>query len=262
MYTHHKQSLDHFVETLQSDPNLLAVITAGSIAKGTAKETSDIDVYLLVTDQEFEERKKTNALSYTTHEFCNYEDGYIDVKIINMRFLELAAERGSEPTRASFTGSQAYYSIVPGLNEMLTKISIYPEQNRNQNIKDFQAQVLLYGYYFAGEAVKKNNPYLLSQVVSNLVLFGSRIILAHNRILFPCHKSMMAEVEKAPEKPDTFLELCHELLLNPTHEKCMELTELILNFQDLELSSEQAVSLFIQNNEWNWIDQSPPLQDR
>lgn len=86
MYTHHKQSLDKFVESLQSDPNLLAVITAGSIAKGTAKETSDIDVYLLVTDQDFEERKKTYALAYTTHEFCNYEDGYIDVKIINMRF--------------------------------------------------------------------------------------------------------------------------------------------------------------------------------
>lgn len=262
MYTHHKQSLDHFVETLQSDPNLLAVITAGSIAKGTAKETSDIDVYLLVTDQDFEERKKTHALAYTTHEFCNYEDGYIDVKILNMRFLELAAEKGSEPTRASFTGSQAVYSTVPGLNERLAKIPVYPELNRTQNIKDFQSQVLLYGYYFAGEAVKKNNPYLLSQVVSNLVLFGSRMILAHNRILFPCHKSMMAEVEKAPEKPDTFLELSHELLLNPTHEKCMELTEVILGFLDMELSSEQAVTRFIQNNEWNWIDQSPPLQDR
>ncbi|MNR58831.1 hypothetical protein D3C85_1799270 [compost metagenome] len=73
---------------------------------------------------------------------------------------------------------------------------------------------------------------------------------------------MMAEVEKAPEKPDTFLELSHELLLNPTLEKCMELTEVILGFLDLELSSEQAVTRFIQNNEWNWIDQSPPLQDR
>ncbi|OMF32133.1 hypothetical protein BK133_14890 [Paenibacillus sp. FSL H8-0548] len=98
MYSHHKQSLDYFVETLQFDPNILAVITAGSIAKGTAKETSDIDVYLLVTDHEFEERKKINRLSYTNHEVCSYEGGYVDVKIINMQFLELAAEKGSEPT--------------------------------------------------------------------------------------------------------------------------------------------------------------------
>ncbi|WP_141502405.1 nucleotidyltransferase domain-containing protein [Paenibacillus luteus] len=262
MYQHHKQSLDKFVETLQSDPNLLAVITSGSIAKGTAKETSDIDVYLLVTDDDFEERKKMNKLSYTNHEVCNYEGGYIDGKIINRRFLELAAEKGSEPTRASFTGSQAVYSIVPNLNELINEIPIYPEQNRTQNIRDFQAQVMLYGYYFAGEAVKKNNPYLLSHAISNLVLFGSRIILAHNRILFPCHKSMMAEVEEAPEKPENFVRLAHKLLLNPNYEQCMELSQVILGFRNLELSFEQAVSLFVQNNEWNWIDQFPPLQDR
>lgn len=262
MFTHHKQSLDKLIEVLQPEPYLAAIITSGSIAHGNAREASDIDVYLLVTDDEFEKRERTNSLSYSNHDVCNYEGGYIDGKLINMRFLELAAEKGSEPTRASFAGSEAIYSTIPNLNELLARIPIYPEQNRINNIRDFQAQVMLYGYYFAGEGAKKNNPYLLSHAVNNLVLFGSRIILAHNRLLFPCHKDMMAAVEKAPEKPDNFIELAKTLLLHPNYEQSMELAQVILAFRELELTFEQAVSLFVQNNEWNWLQHSPPVPDR
>ena len=129
-------------------------------------------------------------------------------------------------------------------------------------MRDFYAQVFLYGFYFADEATKKNNPYLLSHTVSNLVLFGGRIILAHNRMLFPCHKSMMAAVESAHEKPDQFITHVNDLLANPTYEKCMSFARMILSFRDPEITFNQAVSLFVENNEWNWMDQAPPLQDR
>ena len=120
------------METLKVDPSLLAIITAGSIAQGSAKESSDIDVYLLVTDESYAKRKKDNLLSYINHDVCEYEGGYIDGKIVNRRFLELAAEQGSEPTRASFIGSKVFYSRVLNLDSILSRIPVYPEANRTR----------------------------------------------------------------------------------------------------------------------------------
>ncbi|RIX52452.1 hypothetical protein D3P08_13340 [Paenibacillus nanensis] len=204
----------------------------------------------------------SGTLSYTDHNSCDYEGGYIDVKTVNLRFLEQAAVKGSEPTRASFIGSKAVYSKVADLDKLIEQIPVYPEGNRIENIRDFQAQVMLYAYYFAGEAAKDDNLYLLTHVASNLVLFGSRIILAHNRILFPCHKKMMSAVQNAPEKPERFVSMARNLLDKPTTQKCMELAQEILTFRRLELPHEQALSLFVRNNEWNWQDHAPPLQDR
>jgi len=264
MFEHHERALNKLTEILKQDPSVQAVIMAGSIAQGKAKESSDIDVYLVVTDESYEERKNNNNLSYMNHDpvICDYPNGYIDGKVINLRFLELAAERGSEPTRASFVGSKAWFSRIPNMDKLLAKIPVYPEQNRDRNIRDFFAQVILYGFYFASEAVKKNNPYLLSHAVSNLVLFGSRIILAHNRILFPCHKSLMSEVERAPDKPESFIQLANDLLIDPTEQKCAGFASMLLGFANPGLSTEQSVTVFMQNNEWNWLDQEPPLCDR
>ncbi|MFC4306332.1 nucleotidyltransferase domain-containing protein [Cohnella boryungensis] len=262
MHDYHKQALTNLVEELSPDPTFLAIITGGSVAQGIAKETSDVDVYLVVTDEAYEERKKDNRLSYYNNQICDYPGGYIDGKIINLRFLELAAERGSEPTRYSFTGSTAFFSRIPDLDRLLSRIPVYPESNRDKNLTDFFAQLYLYAYYFAGEAEKKNNPYLLSHSASNVVLFASRIILAHNRILFPCHKTLMTAVASAPEKPDQYVERVNELLAHPTHAKCVDLAKMILAFRDSGISFDQAVSLFVENNEWNWLEHPAPLQDR
>ncbi|RCW43480.1 nucleotidyltransferase domain-containing protein [Paenibacillus prosopidis] len=264
MYEHHKRALDNLVEVLKPDPSILAVITAGSIAQGKAKETSDIDVYLVVDDETYMEKRKNHNLSYINkdQEICDYPDGYVDGKIINLRFLELAAERGSEPTRASFIGSEAWFTRIPDLDMLLAKIPVYPEQNRDKNMADFYAEILLNGFYFSNEALKKNNPYLLSQAVSSLVLYGGRIILAHNRMLFPCHKSLMAAVENAKVKPDNFIEHAFSLLKDPTEEKCRNFSMMMLGFHRPGITPEQATTIFMENNEWNWIDQAPPLSDR
>ncbi|WP_028611659.1 nucleotidyltransferase domain-containing protein [Paenibacillus harenae] len=82
MYEHHKRALNKLVNTLEQEPSILAVITAGSIAQGKTKESSDVDVYLVVSDESYDVRKKSLTLSYINHdrEICNYEGGYIDGK--------------------------------------------------------------------------------------------------------------------------------------------------------------------------------------
>lgn len=264
MFIHHKQALDRLAEKLQQDSNVLALITAGSIAQRTARENSDIDVYIVVTDEEFKKRREENNIVYinNSQQICDYPDGYVDGKIINLNFLEQAAKRGSEPTRASFIGSQVWFSHIPGLEALLLQIPVFPEKSRMQNIKDFQAQLMLYGFYFSAEAIKKNNPYLLVHSASNVVLYASRIILAYNHMLFPCHKSLMASVELASAKPDNFTDQANELLAQPSLERCQALATTVLSFVQPDFTPEQATSIFIQNNEWNWLEQEPPLCDR
>ncbi|MDP9697604.1 nucleotidyltransferase domain-containing protein [Paenibacillus sp. 2TAF8] len=262
MFQHHQIALNQLVELLKPDPTIRAIITAGSIAQGKARENSDIDVYIVVTDESFEERKLQHQLSYTNHEICDYPEGYIDGKIINYRFLELAAAQGSEPTRYSFLGSKAVYSTIPQLDELLQRIPVYPEQNREKNIVDFYSEIYLHAFYFAGEAVKKNNPYLLSHTVSNLVLFAGRAILAINHQLFPCHKGLMNAVSRVTNKPEGFVELTNDLIAHPNYEKCMDYAKIMLGFYDPDIAFEQALTIFVANNEWNWIDQEPPLADR
>ncbi|MNW38967.1 hypothetical protein D3C74_160470 [compost metagenome] len=58
------------------------------------------------------------------------------------------------------------------------------------------------------------------------------------------------------------LALALQLLETPTLEKCLEFAQIILSFRPLELKHDQALSLFVLNNEWNWLEQNPPLQDR
>ncbi|WP_185129361.1 hypothetical protein [Cohnella zeiphila] len=91
----------------------------------------------------------------------------------------------------------------------------------------------------------------------------SRIEFGNNsRNTFPCHKSMMSAVENAPEKPDRFVETALDLLQNPTYEKCTSFAQMMLDFRAPGITYNQAVSLFVGNNEWNRLEQDPPLSDR
>lgn len=262
MFEHHRRAIDALAEQVKQDPEVLALVTAGSVAQGRAKETSDVDVFLIITDEAYKRRKSANGLSYLNREVCDYDGGYIDGKLVNIEFLELAAERGSEPTRAAFIGSKVVYSQVPNLQRLIDEISIYPEANRDRNLRDFYAQIFLYGYYFSNESAKKNNAYLLHHSAAQLVLFGGRIVLAHNHLLFPCHKDLMDAVGRAADKPEGLIILAEQLLKEPSADKCMAFAALLLGFRDPGITFEQAVSLFVDNNEWNWIEHEPPLADR
>ncbi|UKS28632.1 nucleotidyltransferase domain-containing protein [Paenibacillus sp. HWE-109] len=259
---HHKKAIINLVNRLQQDSDYLAVIITGSVAKGLAREDSDIDCYLVVKDEIFQDRKQRDRLFYYAEDGCDYKGGYYDGKIINSDFLQAAVEKGSEPTRASFEGAIVAFSRIPNLDELVSRISVYPEDRRESNFKDFFAQVELYGGYFADRALALNNAYLLSQAVSQVALFAGRLILAYNRTLFPCHKSMMSSLERVPEKPKSYVQLQNEMLARPNKETISTFVECVRSFHDWGITPNESVSRFIVNNEWNWLEGEPPLSDR
>lgn len=261
MEEHHKRAIQHLVDIFIADPRYQACIIAGSLAQGRGKPSSDIDVLLVASDEEYAYRQSIDNFAYFNFEVCDYPGGYIDGKIINRQFLLDAADHGSEPTRAAYVGAYPAYSHIPDLKEILARIPVYPEHEREAKMRSFFAQVLLQGNYFVSEAEKRNDPYLMMHTASDLVLFGGRLILAYNHVLFPCHKSLMETLNKVDNKPDNFLELAEKVLHEPNVHNAVTFRDCITSFRDWGLSYEEAVTQYFYDIEWNWRRGKAPVED-
>jgi predicted nucleotidyltransferase len=260
MYDHHKKAIEKLSAMLQEDDKYLALLIGGSIAKKSEKENSDIDIIIVATDEEFNNREKNKDFHFFDNTICDYPDGYIDGKVINLEFLKRLESGGSEPARSAFNGTIIAFSKIPNLEDLIRRIPVYQENEREEKIKSFYTQVVALRW-FIGEAQKRNDRYLLLHAVSDLVLFGGRLILAHNRILYPYHKWFITELRKAPDKPENLMELIDKLLENPNHQNSETFCECILNFTDWVKPEEGWVNKFLQLNEWNWMNKGIPVED-
>ena len=261
MYAHHERAIQRLIELLQDDSRFPALIISGSIAHKKETERSDVDVLLVASEEEYARRERINDFVYFNTEICDYPGGYIDGKVIAMPFLQEAAARGSEPTRYAYEGAFIAYSHIPDLQAVLEQITRYPEEEREGKMASFYSQVLLQSGYFIREADRRQDLYLKLHTASDLVLFGGRLLLAYNRILFPCHKSLMEAVEAAPEKPERYIELAETVMREPTPENAQAFQEAITNFHNWGISYMDALSYFFKDIEWNWRSGYPPLED-
>jgi len=166
--------------------------------------------------------------------------------------------------RTSFQGIKSVEISLekdPEIPDIIKQITTYPEHQRTNKIESFHCQMrVMMG--FIAEAQKRDNTYYLIHSISELVLFGGRLILAHNRILFPYHKWFLHELENAPEKPDNMLELTEKLLKEPSLDNAVKFAECIFTFNDWPLPPEGEYVRFTEDSEWNWLDLKTPIQDR
>ena len=259
MKPHHKKAIEKLIKSLRENEKYLAIIITGSVAKGEEREDSDIDFILVVTDEEYEKRKKRSRFIYFDTQFCDYPGGYVDGKIVNLQFLKLVAERGTEPARDAFRGSWIAYSKLPELEEILRKIPIYQKNEKAEKIQSFISQFEIAKWYI-GEAERRNDKYLLNRIATDLVLFGGRLILAHNEILYPYHKLFMNALKKAPEKPDNLIQLIDTLLDEPASINAQAFYDAIKDFRNWKLRGIPN-NQFMIDTELAWIDGKPYIGD-
>lgn len=260
MYSHHQAVIDKLTARFQPDARFLGLIIGGSVAKGWAAESSDVDIMLVATDEEYARRAPTNDLLYFATDVCDYPGGYVDGKIIDIGYLQDAADRGSEPTRSAFRGAFLAYSHLPALADMIQQIPVYPEHEREAKIRAFYCQVMLLTWY-VGEAEKRADTYLLTHTASELVFFASRLLLAHNRILYPYHKWMMYVLRPVEDKPADFMMLAETLLQHPSKANAQAVCDSIIQFLGWTITMQEAGADFMKTREWNWRNGNTPLQD-
>lgn len=260
MKPHHSGVVDKLVKRFESDESFLALMIGGSIARGWERDDSDVDFILIASNEGFEKRKTARSFHYYATDLCDYPGGYVDGKILDLQFLEDVANRGSEVARSAFVGVQVAYSRLKGLDEILGRITIYPEEDRLEKIRSFFAHMRAYQWY-VGEAEKLKNDYLMSRSVNELILYGGRMILAYNRIFFPFHKWFLRTLKDAPEKPSDLLDRIDELLARPSKDNADKFCESIAGFRDWETSAEGWPARFMEDTEWAWRRGQAPVSD-
>lgn len=260
MRPHHERAVAKLREMYEPEDCCLALIIVGSVAAGTAHDDSDVDHIVVVTDEEFVRRAAGETVHYWTADFCDYAGGYVEGKFVDRRFIEEAAVRGSEPARAQFIGAQVIFSKIPDLSAIVARIPEYPEQERDHKIRSFYAHMnVLRGYLQYGE--QKGDRYIILRAAAGITLFGGRLVLAHNRVLYPYHKWFMREQRNVPESPPGFLCLLNAFLETPSTATCDEFCNGIVDFMGLQEYEPGFISRFVMDTEWNWLCGRGPVED-
>jgi hypothetical protein len=258
MFKHHEETIQNTIAYFQKEPDVVALILGGSVAHGFAGIASDIDVMIVVSDQNYAMRLSAGHLQFWNKELATYDDGYVDGKYMNMDFLRQVDEKGSEPARFAFQDAKVLYSRGEPLDERIRSIARYPVEQKADRLRRFYVQFEVWNWYVS-EALKQNNRHLLTISISKLVLFGGRLILAHNELLYPYHKWFMRVLASAKEKPPVIISCIETLYQTPSAENARIFYELIKNFRDW--GKLESFSEFLIDSELNWMTGSTPIDD-
>jgi predicted nucleotidyltransferase len=260
MYTHHTRSIQNVTEYFQRDPEVLALLLGGSIAHGFETSTSDVDIMILVSEEDHKKRLESNQVHFFNMDLCTYEGGYVDGKYLSLGFVEQVKEKGSEPARFAFAGTRILFSKVEGLAQEICKVAEYPIREKAERVKRFYAQLEAWHWY-CQESLRLDNSYLLGTSVSKMILFGGRLILAHNEMLYPYHKWFLRVLETAREKPDDLLESIQQLNAAPTAQNIECFYEKVKIFQPWIEGKFSWPTQFMFDSELNWMEGQTPVDD-
>lgn len=262
MLPHHAEAIRRTTEFFEPLPEVQALLLAGSLAHGFAGPASDVDVLILIGEDAYAERARTGQLQFFSRELCAYPDGdgYVDGKYLRPGFLAQVAAHGSEPARFAFQDAQVLFSRLDGLEAALAAAARYPAEGQAERLARFYAQFEAWHWY-AHEALKHANRYLLGVAVSKLVLFGGRLILAHNALLFPYHKWFLAQLERAPQRPPELLPAIARLHAAPTAATVTDYYKLVRDFHPWPTPPTGWPTQFMHDSELNWLTGPPPIDD-
>ena len=260
MYPHHAQSMQNVTEYFQRDPEAQALLLGGSIAHGFETATSDVDIMIFVSDEDYEKRFAENRIHFFNTELTTYEGGYVDGKYSTHGFVKQVLDKGSEPARFAFSGSRVLINKLDGFADDVRQVAEYPVAEKAERIKCFYAQFEAWHWY-CGEALRLQNQYLLGTSVSKFVLFSGRLILAHNELLYPYHKWFLKVLEQAKDKPAGLLENIHKVNKNPVLENIEVLYETVKAFRPWIEGDFSWPTQFMLDSELNWQGSTTPVDD-
>ncbi|MEM8547534.1 MAG: nucleotidyltransferase domain-containing protein [Pseudomonadota bacterium] len=257
---HHQRAIDRLTAAYCHDTAYLGLIIGGSVAKGCARDDSDVDFMIVARDDEHERRVKASDVFINRRDLCDYEGGYVDGKVISLDYLERASVSANEPTRAAFEGAFVAFSHLDGLPDLLGRIPVYQETGHEERVRAFYSMAFIQ-HWLMQEATRHNNAYTIARAASQLALYSGRLILAHNRYLFPYHKWLVRALEHAPQKPAGFMMSFHDLCQRPSAKTAEALFSPLQAFADWGVTDLEAYTWFMTDVEMAWMEGNTTLED-
>src|SRR5215203_3818057 len=213
------------------DQDVLALVVIGSVARGDASDHSDVDAVAILTDSAFDERFPSGHAYRTAEELSWFAGDPLDAKPWPMRHLRAVSERGPEPTRYGYVDALTVFSRNEEVNALLPVIPVFPELERLERLTSFAAQLPIH-LSFLGLGDYSGNPYILADTSHELALYGGRLLLAHNRLLYPGRKRFNVQLNQAKELPERFFWHHQRLLRQPCIPTATAYCDLVLGFRD------------------------------
>ncbi len=260
MYCHHEESIEKLKEYFCGTDGVIAIVLDGSIVKGNARPDSDIDAIIVVTEEKYCELEKENRLAEVIAGHCTYEGGYFDIKYKTKRILERAALYASEPTRNAYVKAKVVYSKDDGIQPLVDSIAAYPERERTEKVRCFNANLQLNRGYFLN-CVEKSNAYMRAHLAQEIVYSVYRLILAENRVLFPCNRRLEETVQTCARRPADIIALGTRFLRTISQEDCEAFVTRFREQSGLPLTDEvsENCSQYVKYYEDWWLRENPPF---
>lgn len=260
MYPHHQKAIEAITLKMQAKNEVLGVIIGGSVAHGYASETSDIDIMIVLSEEDYQQALEGGKIGYFETESTPYEGGYVDGKCLSVDYIRKVAEAGSEPAKYAFKDAFVAYSRINGLDGLIEAASCYPAAKKEENIQKFYAQLETWKWYYY-EGLKRDNQLLMDYSRTHYAMFAGRLILAYNNRLFPSYKWLLKELELAEAKPDNFMELLEAVTTLKTPDSIERLYESVTGFHNWYTSNEHWTVRFMMDSQLNWVDGIVPVLD-
>lgn len=229
MLKHHEDSLKIMCDYFREQPGVIALIFHGSVAKGKERPDSDLDAIVILTDEQWEKQRAEHRLAEAITGKCTYPEGYFDVKYKTVNDLIAVAERGSEPTQATYIGSRVMFSDDPRVPELVEKIAVFDRGAREKKMLTFYSNMLFNKGYFMG-CLREDDCYMKYHVISELIYSVYRMILQENEVLFSCNRRLEQQVADCPNKPENIIDMARAMTENFSQESVNAFCDCYMNW--------------------------------
>ncbi|GAB3601517.1 nucleotidyltransferase domain-containing protein [Microbacterium tumbae] len=256
---HQERALAAYVDQVAASPDTLGVVLVGSVARGTEREDSDVDVYLVVTAEAFARSAAQDRWAWVDRRGQDYPGSYIDVKLTDPDYLRTAVERADDPTRASFAGARVAFSRLDGLARLVEDIGVLDEAAWAQRIRSHVAQVHLHGGYFLRQAEEHGDPFLLRHAAVHASLAAARAAFASAHRLMPGPKYVHRLVREVPS-PEGFVAAWDRLVAEPGTAAANAVIEIVDDWLGRGQTRLDSLSVFIRDNELAWLRGTIPAE--
>lgn len=239
MFPHARAAVEALINDHSGNPDILACILIGSQARGDAREGSDIDFNLVMSDG------KTDPEN-TSH--------------VSKRDLIQIRDHGNELTRWAYTNAKLLFCWDQELVAIVQAIPVYPEADRIRKMESFVSQIHMHLSYLK-LAEYSSNCYLLHETTVKIALFCGRLILADNRILYPNRKWFKRELLAAPDQPKGFSADLEAMLQTPSIAAAEALINKLLNHKKYPEAPEGWFNRFHKDSVLHWCNGTFSIDD-
>jgi predicted nucleotidyltransferase len=259
---HHDEALGRYLLRAQRRPEVLGVVLAGSLARGTERPDSDIDLYVVVTEEAWAAALREERIMFVDREDVGYPDGYFDVKLVTPAYLDEAADHGDDPVRDSFAQAKVLFSRGFDLEDRVSRIHSVPEERWDGLVASFVAQGRLHGEYFLPQGLDHGDPLLVAHAALHLATAAARALLAVNHVPFAGPKYLLQAVATLATKPPGFDDALIELVTSPSAESGAAVLGRLEEAAGAALPHDATLSRFVLDNELAWRTRVAPPEYR